>query len=102
MGVVTGLMLGLVGSVLPFGLGIYLIQSSRGRAGPEPLCGNCDYNLTGLESNRCPECGLLFIEGEFIKGSRTSSHTRFWIGLVLVLMASLFGGMVVAPHGWAN
>lgn len=25
--------------------------------GPAPLCLECDYNLTGLSSGRCPECG---------------------------------------------
>jgi hypothetical protein len=26
-------------------------------AAPEPRCGGCGYNLTGLVSARCPECG---------------------------------------------
>ncbi len=25
-----------------------------------PTCPNCDYNLTGLSSSRCPECGQAF------------------------------------------
>ena len=84
------LMVGLVGLVFPIGFGIYLVRSSRRRAGSEPRCGHCDYILTGLESNRCPECGLLFIEAGVIKGTRTSSRSRYWIGLALILMAPLF------------
>jgi len=30
------------------------------RKGQAPHCGKCDYNLTGLQSNRCPECGTPF------------------------------------------
>jgi hypothetical protein len=29
--------------------------------GPEPLCPKCQYNLRGLEANRCPECGAGFV-----------------------------------------
>jgi predicted RNA-binding Zn-ribbon protein involved in translation (DUF1610 family) len=25
-----------------------------------PTCPSCHYNLTGLSSNRCPECGQIF------------------------------------------
>jgi hypothetical protein len=32
----------------------------RGIAGPR--CGKCEYDLTGSVSNRCPECGSLFID----------------------------------------
>ncbi len=30
------------------------------RKGQAPHCGKCDYNLTGLQSGRCPECGTPF------------------------------------------
>ena len=32
----------------------------RGIAGPR--CGKCEYDLTASQSNRCPECGSLFID----------------------------------------
>lgn len=27
----------------------------------EPLCPRCGYNLTGLQNDRCPECGTQFV-----------------------------------------
>ncbi|MBN1490967.1 MAG: hypothetical protein JXA69_13700 [Phycisphaerae bacterium] len=31
-----------------------------GRSQAEPICPRCGYNLTGLEQDRCPECGTAF------------------------------------------
>jgi hypothetical protein len=51
-----------------------------------PRCGNCGYNLTGAPSNRCPECGLLFIEaGVVVSRGRAAPHVRRVL-LVLALL----------------
>jgi hypothetical protein len=52
-----------------------------------PRCGACGYNLTGCTSNRCPECGRLFIEaGVFVRPA--ASARRKW---PLVLAAGSLG-----------
>ena len=71
-------------------VGIYLIVSSRARGGSSPRCGHCQYNLTGSESNRCPECGRLFIEAGVVKQQRAVSRPRFWIGVAVLCIASFF------------
>lgn len=61
--------------------GLLLVWSARrvGRSGPR--CGNCGYNLTGAPSNRCGECGRLFIEAGVI--TRTiAARRRFRMGLL--------------------
>ncbi len=35
-----------------------------------PTCPRCDFNLSGTDSNRCPECGLIYVR------SAISEHAR--------------------------
>ena len=67
------------------------------RRGTEPRCGRCGYNLTGSQSDRCPECGLRFIEAGVVKGS-PASRARLWIGLALLMLLPLFDGLSVATY----
>jgi len=84
-------------AVLSAGIGLYLIRSARRRRGTEPRCGHCGYNLTGSLSDRCPECGLRFVEAGVVKGS-PASRARLWIGLALIMLTPLFGGLSVATY----
>lgn len=68
------------------GVGIYLIVTSRRAVGGNgPQCGSCGYNLTGSASNRCPECGVLFIEAGVVMQVARSSRVRLWVGVGLLV-----------------
>jgi predicted Zn-ribbon and HTH transcriptional regulator len=51
-----------------------------------PRCGNCGYNLTGAPSNRCPECGKLFIEAGVITKPPKPLPSRGVIRILVLLM----------------
>ncbi len=72
--------------VTSVGVGIYVIRSSRSGGSIDPLCGNCGYNLTDSESNRCSECGLLFILAGVVKGRRSAGPNRRRAGIALILV----------------
>lgn len=46
-------------------------------AKPLPLCPHCDYNVTGLTSRVCPECGKSFtVQGARARGFKLSKEGR--------------------------
>ncbi len=61
-----------------------------------PRCGNCGYNLTGAPSNRCPECGMLFIEAGVITKPPTPLPSR---GVIRILVLLLVGFTVLGVLG---
>ncbi len=66
--------------------GVFLLVRSRSPAESHPRCGHCGYNLTGAVSNRCSECGRLFIEaGVEVRPKRRPKATLV-VGLVLIIL----------------
>ena len=59
-----------------------------------PRCGRCRYNLTGATSNRCPECGALFIEAGVLvpEAGRSRTHSGTVITIALCLGILLISG----------
>jgi|GEM_PF-7062181 len=103
LGFVLTLLLVIVFVVACMGVGVYLMMTARRlRPNSGPRCGGCGYNLTGSTTNRCPECGALFIEAGIITESRVQSRARFWIGLLLVLLPMLPIGFSLATALLAN
>lgn len=75
-----------------FGL-VLLIVGLRGRrVGDEPRCRKCSYDLTGLDSNRCPECGTTITLRTTVRGMRHRRKPALIIGLMLTTVTTSIGG----------
>ena len=65
------------------------------RRGNTPHCARCEYNLTGLTSDRCPECGTEMIPANIVYGERVRQP---WLAVTAVGVAVI----VMVPIGrWA-
>lgn len=85
-----------VGVLLLFGLSVLIWRVTRRRGESErPYCGNCEYDLTGSESNRCPECGKLFIDAGVHRHRaerRDRRLLRWSVPAALVMLVLIVGG----------
>jgi hypothetical protein len=68
---------------------VVAINARRQRERIGPRCGNCGYNLTGAPSNRCPECGMLFIEAGIVTAQQAEPPPRRATGTMLLLAVGL-------------
>lgn len=72
---------------------VLLVRGEKRSKDRAPRCGRCRYNLTANESNRCPECGGLFVEvGVTIGASPAKSVGRRVAFAALALILLLLGG----------
>src|SRR5437764_124792 len=92
---VSGVHLLLLIAVPPLLLGLELLRRGRWprRIGTTPHCRKCGYILTGLEADRCPECGSLVTGHGTVHGERVCRPALAWfgaglasIGLALVVL----------------
>lgn len=74
-----------------------------------PTCGDCGYNLLGLRSNRCPECGAsidLNYAQQRIREMKTTlsllstANRKFKISLGIAIGGWLLLLLVRMPPGW--
>ena len=81
----TLVLLGCIGFFL---VGIILIQRGRwpARTGTTPHCRNCDYILTGLTADRCPECGESIQPRNVVFGERHRRPKLVFAGVTLALL----------------
>jgi hypothetical protein len=64
------------------------------RAGLTPHCRGCNYILTGLAADRCPECGQSLGPRNTVLGERRRRPAMAAVGIFLLLIAL---GLCVAP-----
>lgn len=89
-----------VGVLVCVGVALAVRMALRGRAEASvPRCGNCGYNLTGAPSNRCPECGKLFVEAGVITGPPASAQSRTMLRVLLIALAA-FTALAVLGTVW--
>ena len=58
------------------------------RQGDAPHCRKCGYNLTGLESGRCPECGVAAGPKTIVRGRRCRRPLEIVVGMMYAGLAS--------------
>lgn len=66
-----------------------------------PICGNCGYDLSGSEANRCPECGRLFIEaGLKLRRGATGQRrrARWMIAMSVIALLGIGGFAATVAH----
>jgi hypothetical protein len=66
--------------------GWLFFRRPRKRRGNEPHCGKCDYPLSGISSERCPECGTVIDAKSLSYGQRRGQLIRRVIGTVVVMI----------------
>src|SRR5688572_1519983 len=73
----------------PLVLGLVLIKLGYvpRRRGETPHCRKCNYTLTGLTSDRCPECGQALSPGAIVHGERRRRPALGIAGGFLLLLA---------------
>lgn len=89
--------------VVFFGLGllagVVLLRAGlrRRRRGLTPHCARCDYNLTGLVSDRCPECGTAVSESPIVFGELHRRPGLIVLGGLLFALTALY--FIAASRG---
>lgn len=59
------------------------------RRGDTPYCKQCQYNLTGLQSQRCPECGSILTSTSIVHGEAKRRLALTIAGVLLISISLL-------------
>src|SRR5258706_3467735 len=84
----------IVGSIALVGLCLLKIGRWPRRRGNGRYCRSCEYNLSGLTSARCPECGAELSVQTEVTGERRRRAGLAWIGALLLIISLAGLGMV--------
>ncbi len=86
--------------LLLFGLGL-LIWGWRGRRrGDYPACRKCDYNLTGIDADQCPECGAVLTGKATVRGGRRRFVLPLVVGALLLAVSIGIGVPRAVSTDW--
>ncbi len=69
------------------GLALLAVGLHVRRRGDTPHCADCGYNLTGLISNACPECGTAMAPGSIVRGEPYRRRRLAVAGVCLLIVA---------------
>src|SRR5688572_29972900 len=83
--------------LLPLSIGIMLIRKARGKGLGYPACGSCKYNVSASVgmTDRCPECGLLFVTAGILPPRGFRQPGLMWMGVALVMMTVSCAGFAL-------
>lgn len=86
--------------------GVMLIRSAlRQRRGTTLYCRGCDYDLTGIDRVRCPECGLdIGVESNIVRGHRAIRRSHLLVGIAILGgtagVLALIGNIALTGVDW--
>lgn len=85
--------------ILPIAIGIALILTSRRGGLGFPACGACQYDLSGTvgSSERCPECGALYVKVGILPPHGPKKTIRMWTGIAMLAVPLTCFGLAVIP-----
>jgi len=86
--------------LLLFGIALFVWGVRGRRVGSEPHCRKCGYNLTGLLSEHCPECGADITDANVVIGRRQRRRPPLIAGLLLLIIATT--GLGLAGYNQAK
>lgn len=78
--------------LVPLGATLIVLGCRGRRVGDAPHCRKCGYNLTGLPSEACPECGSSCTGRGVAVGRKQRLRSAIVAGLVATIAGLVLGG----------
>lgn len=98
---ISGEKLLLIGlAILPIAIVLLKVGFWSRRRGQSPFCRKCEYNLTGLTSTRCPECGTVISPETTIYGERRRKPVLSGLGCLGLILFALAAAQAGRKVNW--
>lgn len=89
---ISGVIYIVLGAVAIWAGGMLALGIRGRRVGDDPHCRKCNYNLTGLTSERCPECAALVAGKSTVRGMRVRRRGMIVGGAAMLLITGIVTG----------